>query len=124
MRNVDWRWMSGALLASFALMGCGLSVKSTPLRSSTLRRAPRLAEQVELAAGDRDRQPYREVALIEVEPSSSFVSYEKAELIEAARSKAGELGCDAIRVEEPKTQSGGVIATCLVKVKPMSAGAS
>jgi len=93
------------LISAFLLAGCGPKVIPTNTLDSKIKRPEKNWEDVELFYKRKPERPYKQIALLEWNTSSSFGSTMKG-----FRKKAAKLGADAIIVDE-MTNRGQYIYT-------------
>jgi hypothetical protein len=123
----------GAAWTMWAL-GCGTVVYATPIHSAPRPLVPRSAQSVEILVSGPPSEPYVDVALLEVRQDEGFNRQGMDYMIQRVREKAGELGCDAVLLDNRGERAGtgqGVpfafadpdartlLASCIVYAAPM-----
>lgn len=87
---------------------CGTSTKHTILNPSPRPMTPRPAETVELFSSGAPTTPHVDVALIEVEESSSWSQADTPDMLKALRARGAALGCDAVVVGGAASRDTGI----------------
>ncbi|MEY2932835.1 MAG: hypothetical protein RL033_3584 [Pseudomonadota bacterium] len=111
--------------------GCGTFVTATAINPAPRPLVPRSPESVQVLASNPPREPYVDVALLEVEQSQGLNRQGMDYMIQRLREKAAELGCDAVYVKNTSEHEGEdpwldpdssqLLATCIVFTPPGAA---
>ncbi len=96
------RLLPAALLT---LAACGTTTRFAPLNTSPHQLRPRSALSVEIYSTSVPARPYTEIGLIQGTQSSEYSFHDMPEIIATMRSRAGQIGCDALILNGPNTKS-------------------
>jgi hypothetical protein len=96
------------LPAILVAAACGTSTKHTVLNPSPRPMTPRPVATVELFSSGAPATPHVDVALIEVEESSSWSQADTPDMLKALRARGAALGCDAVVVGGAASRDTGI----------------
>jgi len=76
--------------------GCGASINATPINPAPHLMTPRPPALVEMYTSGPPQRPHVDIALLEVEESSSLSTADTNQMISDLRNRGAQMGCDAI----------------------------
>jgi hypothetical protein len=88
--------------------GCGASVQTTPINMAPHPMAARPPASVELYTSGAPQRPHVDIALLEVEESSSLSLADTNEMMNELRNRGAQMGCDAIVVGGASSRDPGL----------------
>jgi hypothetical protein len=104
LNDLDMKLFVALVLAA----GCGASVNSTPINMAPHPMAPRPPATVELYTSGPPARPHVDVALLEVEESSSVSLADTSEMMNELRNRGAQMGCDGIVLGSSSTRDPGL----------------
>ncbi len=104
-RTLPYQTLATALLF---IAACGSSITRTDINPAPKPMPPRPAASVEVFSSGAPARPHVDVAILEVEESSSFSVSDTGEMVSHLRSRAAAMGCDGVVIGGASSRDPGL----------------